>query len=305
MTSTLASLRTKVLALATAVLALGLPIVSAGGASAVTPATRDVGAVIDAYPSYESETGCLEGVRPGITAMRDKILMPTYGGTSWDYLTQRTCSPTKASGHDNGTALDWMMNIKDPVEYANATSFLDWLLATDKYGNAHANLRRLGIMYVVYNNKIFRGYRASAGWTDYHVTVNGVKTPCSQLTATSYNTTCHRDHVHMSWSQDGAYQRTTHWTAPTVEPVLALTAPIALTTTSGSTVTVKGTTAKSGDVVQVYIRRSGETNWIAILSPFASDSANNFSTSYTTSRTHDVQVRVGTTVSNIGRVTVQ
>ena len=42
----------------------------------------------------------------------EKILKPTYGGTVWDFLGQRACSPTKESAHDDGKALDWMMSIR-------------------------------------------------------------------------------------------------------------------------------------------------------------------------------------------------
>ena len=60
----------------------------------------------------------------------------------------------------------------------------------------------------------------------------------------------------------------------------------------------------AGDQVQLYIRKAGTTTWIAILTPATASSTGAWAKTYTVSTTHDVQVRVGSKVSNTIRVTV-
>ena len=60
--------------------------------------------------------------------------------------------------------MDWAVNVNSAAQRAAADDFLTWLLATDVHGNAHANLRRLGIMYVIWDRRVFKAYRAQDGW---------------------------------------------------------------------------------------------------------------------------------------------
>jgi peptidoglycan hydrolase-like protein with peptidoglycan-binding domain len=68
------------------------------------------------------------------------------------------------------------------------------LLATDRYGNPYAMARRLGIMYIIFNHRIWGAYLADQGWRPY-----GGSNP-------------HTDHVHFSLSWAGALKQTTWWT---------------------------------------------------------------------------------------------
>lgn len=278
---------------------------STTAAAAPVPVTPTFTAPVDPYPKWTSEQGCLAGVRPGILATIEKVLKPTYGGESWRYLTQRTCVPSSESGHDNGTSLDWMNRYDQADEKARVEAFIGWLLATDQQGNPHANARRLGLMYLIWNDKVFKLYRSSAGWTTYTRSVAGVRTPCSQLQAASYDTVCHRDHLHLSFAPAGANMLTSYWKQAGVAPVTTSTLAITNTvinSTPGKPITLRGTTVKAGEQVQVYIRRPGSSTWIAILNPALSDASKQFSVTYAPSITHYVQVRVGTATSNIGRV---
>lgn len=321
-----------VLAAAAVALPTGL-LGTTAAAATTTPNTPAFSSPIEAYPRWVSEQGCLSGVRPGISATIDQVLRPTYGGASWNYLTQRTCVPSSESGHDNGTSLDWMRRHDRAAERAQVDAFLRWLLASDRDGNTHANARRLGIMYLIWDDKVFKLYRASAGWTTYTRTVRGVKTPCTSLQASAYDTVCHRDHLHISYTAAGAAKQTSFWkqqapaptvpTTPTtpptqtptpttpptlpVEPVTSTTLSIAnplVHTRSGGTVTLRGTTVNARESVQVYVRQPGAA-WKAILAPVTSDASKQWSISYTTGVTHYVQVRVGESTSNLGRVIIQ
>ena len=81
---------------------------------------------------------------------------------------------------------------------------IGWLLARDADGNAYANARRAGVMYLIWNNRIWGAYRAADGWRPY--------ASCASPPSSRYDTTCHRDHVHVSLSWEGAMARTSMWT---------------------------------------------------------------------------------------------
>ncbi|MGH8878156.1 MAG: peptidoglycan-binding domain-containing protein, partial [Stackebrandtia sp.] len=70
----------------------------------------------------------------------------------------------------------------------------DWLLK-ERDGEAHALLRRLGIMYIIFDKHILGAYNVEEGWRDYK------------------GSNPHTDHVHFSFGWDGARQDTTWWTA--------------------------------------------------------------------------------------------
>ena len=199
--------------LALAVVAsVGLPSVSPAQADEPFPATPRFGPAIDAYPAYEPETGCHAGVQPGILSLVSDTLRPAYGGTAGEYLTERACGE-RSSGHEEGRALDWMVDARVPAQYATAKAFLDWLLATDEHGNRHAMARRLGVTYVLYNNQMWRAYRADEGWMPQRF----AGADCATLDS-SYATKCHRDHIHLSMSWSGALKKTSYWTAQLPPP---------------------------------------------------------------------------------------
>ena len=77
-----------------------------------------------------------------------------------------------------GRALDWM--ISGTAQKADANAFIAWLFKDDAAGNHYAMARRMGIMYIVWNNKMFRLYDTAQGWTEYQ--------GCLSLTSSSYDT---------------------------------------------------------------------------------------------------------------------
>ena len=94
-------------------------------------------------------------------------------------------------------AWDWMIKAGHPASKA----LLNWLLATDKHGTKHANARRLGIMYMIFDRKMWRAYKASSGWQPYS------------------GSNPHTDHVHFSFSWSGANKQTSFWSAPWAAPM--------------------------------------------------------------------------------------
>jgi MYXO-CTERM domain-containing protein len=158
------------------------------------PQAPNFGPGIDNYASYVGQAKCDPVAKPGVIAFKDLVLA-TYPCTSNSGI-ERSCSVGGKSEHKEGRAWDWGVQYPHPA----ADAFLKWLLATDQHGNKHAMARRLGIMYMIWNKQVWSSYKASQGWRPY--------TGASP----------HTDHVHFSFSWDGANKASTFWTAPTTPP---------------------------------------------------------------------------------------
>jgi peptidoglycan hydrolase-like protein with peptidoglycan-binding domain len=185
------------LGLAAAVLA---PTVAAAATPVQTPAVpANLPAGIEGLAPYVAQTSCEWTDKPGATALGD-LLKATYPGTS--YGVSRPCTGTMDSEHYDGRAVDWMNTIRKPAQAAQATAVLNWLFATDAAGNTYANVRRLGVMYIIWNGRIWGSYNQA--WKPYMT--------CAAHPETSWDTTCHRDHMHFSLSWAGAEKRTSFWT---------------------------------------------------------------------------------------------
>ncbi len=144
---------------------------------------------VDPASAYVPQVACQPGTPRGVALTRD-LVMRTYGvGGAGN--TARSCTEG-VSEHADGRAWDWMVDVTKPSERAAAADFLAWLTK-----DGGTNARRLGVMYVIYNEKIWAIYRAKEGWR-----------PSSG----------HRDHVHVSFSWNGARGTTSFWTGK-VQPV--------------------------------------------------------------------------------------
>jgi hypothetical protein len=219
-------------------------VLAAGPADAVaSPATPSFGAGIDPYSSYETENTCSPTPKPGTVAWRD-LLIRTYG-SRWNNIS-RACSASD-SGHEEGRALDYGNLASDATQKAQAAAIFAWLFATDKYGNTHAMVRRLGIQYIQYNNMMWRSYNPSAGWQPQMI--GGKK--CSSYGST-YKTSCHRDHIHFSFSWNGAWARTSFFTGslacptPSTQPAFTAAMPVNLTAVPVAPTRILNTTSGAG-----------------------------------------------------------
>jgi len=153
------------------------------------PTTPNFASTIESYTGYVGQSKCSGSAGRGVSAFRDTVLA-TFTCTG-DFGIMRACSSGGKSEHKEGRAWDW--KLKNPRPAADA--LIKWLLASDKHGNRHAMARRLGIMYMIYNRKIWKAYQSDRGWQRY----------------TGSN--AHTDHIHFSFSWAGARKETTFWTA--------------------------------------------------------------------------------------------
>ena len=149
---------------------------------------------VDGYSSYDPQTTCLTEVAPGLQALRD-LIAAEYPGRG-TFLTLRDCAAGGVSEHKEGRALDWMLDVDDPGDDRAAWDFVNWLRASEG-GAANARMRRLGVMYVIWDGEILRAYRPYLGWDPYR------------------GPNPHTNHMHISLSWAGARQETSWWTAST------------------------------------------------------------------------------------------
>ncbi|HSE09859.1 MAG TPA: hypothetical protein VLB29_14430 [Nocardioidaceae bacterium] len=173
------------------------------------PATAHAAAVDD-YARYDGQTTCASEVLPG-TDFLLRLLVRTHPGTSYT-STLRACSGDSVSEHKDGRALDWGVDADNPQQKAMAEAWLEKIFATDKQGNPDALARRMGIMYVIWDDHIYRAYDGFEQ-KPYE--------PCDRPRNCS-KTLRHRDHVHVSLSRAGAAAQTTFYRARNVPSVPVL-----------------------------------------------------------------------------------
>ncbi len=156
-------------------------------------------AEVDPLASYQGQFLCSPDPKPGALKITE-LLQQTYSTTDAIWI-PRDCSVGGRSEHKEGRAVDWMIDQSVPGENAQAESFLQWLLATDENGEPFAMARRLGIMYIGWGDEIWESYTQQ--WTE----LKG----CYSKPDDGYDTYCHRDHIHLSLSWDGAAAQTSFW----------------------------------------------------------------------------------------------
>ncbi len=183
-----------------AVLAGVLVIASPVAASARVPrAPRAFGHTIEDYTAYVPQDSCDSRPKKGTIELAT-LLTRTYKGTT--YGTYRPCDGSVSEHHD-GRAIDWMVSSRNRAQHAMGHAFWVWLLSTDKYGNRFAMARRLGVMYIIFNSRMWGMW--SGKWEEY----DGCQT---KYKARQYDNMCHRTHMHISLSWNGARALTSFWT---------------------------------------------------------------------------------------------
>ncbi|SOC57530.1 Peptidoglycan-binding (PGRP) domain of peptidoglycan hydrolases-containing protein [Ornithinimicrobium cerasi] len=155
------------------------------------PVNEDLPLEVDEKAPFAQQISCDPVDRPGVTAfallVSDHYGRPTTFGA-------RPCIDY-ASFHHDGRALDWPLAAWASEDRMIADAVLSWLTADDA-----EMAKRLGLEYMIWNGLIY--YVDGRGWQFY--TGNP-----------------HTDHIHFSFSWDGALMRTSWWTGVAVtEPDL-------------------------------------------------------------------------------------
>ncbi|MFN8169543.1 MAG: hypothetical protein U0S36_12245 [Candidatus Nanopelagicales bacterium] len=211
-----------------ALLATWLPATASPAHSAnppVEPVTPVFTGVVDVKPEYQGQVLCDLAPKPGTVRLatssrrRTRPIRRRY---------ERDCAAGGQSEHKDGRALDWMVSVRDAGQKAAAEAFLAWLLEPDADGVPAAMARRLGVMYIGWDDRIWRGY-GTTGWDElFDCQTNAAKA------APAYDTTCHRNHIHISLTWDGAAAITSFYDGTSVTagacpaPTTTPTAPAAM-----------------------------------------------------------------------------
>lgn len=136
---------------------------------------------------YLPQVSCDPIIKPGVLAFEQFVLRTWNRGYSGGAT--RACGKGGLSEHKEGRAWDWMLNPNNYEDVVAGQRVIDWLLADDA-----VNARRVGIMYVIWNRRIWGVYESDQGWRHY-----GGPDP-------------HYSHIHFSFGWNGAEKRTSWWT---------------------------------------------------------------------------------------------
>jgi hypothetical protein len=168
------------------------------------PPTPKERPAIEPLAADQAQFFCRKTVEPGVKAF-EKLTLKHYKGPVSDG-DMRACDDGGSSEHKDGRAWDWGVDHRIAKDRADGKSMLKWLFATDANGNKDAMFRRLGLMYIIWNKRIWGSW--SQSWQPY---------------ACSGPTLCHVNHMHFSFGWAGAEKKTSFWTgkvSPQVEPPL-------------------------------------------------------------------------------------
>jgi hypothetical protein len=162
----------------------------------LTPAAHASETAIEDYAGYEPQTKCHPKPRAGTKVLGRWLAVNLGGGGG---ASGRACGGG-ASEHKDGRAIDWTLDATSKADRKVAKAFLALAFATDEDGNPHAVARRMGIMYVIWNDRMYSAWDQFEA-EPYLSSSCTTKTKCSK-------TLRHRDHVHISLSMKGAKGRT-------------------------------------------------------------------------------------------------
>ncbi len=145
---------------------------------------------LDAVEQWQPNVICDPVDKPGLEAFGTLI------GTTYDrayYTASRSCIDQK-SDHYDGRALDWPLDAGSPSDRRIGDAVATWLTANDG-----EMAKRFGIQSIIWNAHSWRPN--GSGWQGY----------VGQST--------HTDHIHFSFTWDGAMMRTSWWTGVALEEV--------------------------------------------------------------------------------------
>lgn len=162
------------------------------GAAVPPPPTKSLPATLDATAGWQPTYSCDPNNRPGMVAF-SQLVSKHYNRPG--YYTSRRCLSGDNSQHYDGRAMDWSMNAYNADDLTIGNAAATWL--TKNNGEI---ARRFGIMSIIWNKKSWYVSTPSQ-WVDY----NGPSP--------------HTDHLHISFTWDGAMKRTSWWTGTPVTQI--------------------------------------------------------------------------------------
>lgn len=156
-------------------------------------------AELEDFASYQPEQRCSPKPKAGADYLAS-WLVRTYGGARGRVGAACTDS---VSEHQEGRAVDWSNDATTKAGRARVKEFLHDVLAADHRDRPAAKARRIGIMYVIWDDRMW------SAWDGFEPEPY-LSSSCKKLKKCS-TTLRHRDHVHVSLSRKGGYGRTSFY----------------------------------------------------------------------------------------------
>ena len=203
----------RTVALVASALTLGLGVLPAAGADSTSTDAR--GTVtssapflmpVEAYAGYDPQRTCRQRPKTGVLLLAAAL---TARGGGYGPIS-RACAGSSTSEHKESRAFDWLLDATDPTDQAVAAALLDEIFAPDDTGTPHALARRMGIMYIIWNDRMYASY-------DGFVEKRYLSSGCRKRRTCSA-TLRHRDHMHISLTRRGARGRTSWYVAQPALP---------------------------------------------------------------------------------------
>ena len=160
---------------------------------------------VEDYAGYQPQRACKRKPRTGVLMLADWL---TARGGGYGPIS-RSCRGSSTSEHKESRAFDWLLDATNPADQAVAAALLDELLAPDDTGATHALARRMGIMYIIWDDRMYASYD---GFAEKRYLSSGCR---SRRTCSA--TLRHRDHMHISLTRQGARGRTSWYLAQPVD----------------------------------------------------------------------------------------
>jgi hypothetical protein len=155
------------------------------------------GQEVEGYADWQPQTRCSPKAKPGTKVLGRWIVAHRGGGFGG---ISRRCRSGGTSEHKEGRAFDWTLDATRRADRRRAGRFLAEVRATDDAGNTDAGARRMGIMYIIWNDHMY------AAWDEF-AKEDYLSSSCRRRKNCS-KTLRHRDHMHISLSRPGGRGRT-------------------------------------------------------------------------------------------------
>lgn len=156
------------------------------------PPTKWLPDTLDAASGWQYSYSCDPNNKPGTVAFGE-LVSSHYDRPT--FYTSRACIAGDNSQHYDGRAVDWPMDVYNADDKAIGDAVAQWLTANDG-----EMARRFGVMSVIWNKRSWY-ITAPDRWFDYT------------------GPSPHTDHLHISFSWDGAMKRTSWWTGSPVSTI--------------------------------------------------------------------------------------
>ena len=157
---------------------------------------------LEDHAGYQPQTGCSPKAKPGTKMLARWIVNHRGGGYG---PISRPCSSGGTSEHKEGRAFDWTLDATRAADRRRAAAFLERIFRARADGEEDVLARRMGIMYVIWNDRIYSAYNGFEK-RDYLSSGCPSRRRCS-------TTLRHRDHMHISLIRKGARTQTSWYVA--------------------------------------------------------------------------------------------